>query len=124
MMQGNRQKPKLTSRDKRRENSRWALSSKELSRKEIFLYIFSDFIRYGYFFSILFFNLVIVLLQSYYSSSYLKNMLLYAYPYNIFGGIYEIYFIFAIGTIEILLFYFEIMFYLTKLRKKIYGESC
>ena len=122
-MQGSRQKPKLTSRDRKRENPKWALSSKELSKKEITIYIFSDFIRYGYFFSIIFFNLVIVLLQSYYSSSFLRNMSNYAYPYNIFGGLYEIYFIFAIGTVEILLFYYEIRFYITKLRRKIYGET-
>ncbi len=119
----NQQKPKLTSRDKKRENSRWALSAKELKTREILIYIFSDFIRYGYFFLVLFFNLVVVLLQSYYSSSFLQRMLTYGYPYNLFGGLYEIYFIFLIVPVEILLFYYEIKLYLTKIRKKIYGET-
>jgi hypothetical protein len=113
--------PVLTSRDKNIENSRWMRSSNELSWKEIFQYIFSDFFRYFYFFGILFFNILIVVFQSFYSTQFLNVVSILPYPYLTIWGIYNVYYFLFITILECLLFYYEIKFYLNTLRKKIYG---
>ena len=114
--------PVLTSRDKESENSRWMHSSTELSKREIFQYVFSDFIRYFYFFGILFFNILIIIFQSFYSTQFLDVVSIMPYPYFTIWSIYNVYYFLFITILECLLFYYEIKFYLNTLRKKIYGE--
>ena len=114
--------PALISRDKNSENSRWMLSSRELSWREIFQYVFSDFFRYFYFFGIIFFNILIVIFQTLYSTQFLDVIDVMPYPYFSIWSIYQIYYFTFIIILEFLLFYFEIKFYRNTLRKKIYGE--
>ena len=115
--------PALTFRDRSSENNKWMRSSNELSRRELFQYVFSDFFRYFYFFGILFFNVLIVIFQSLNSTHFLDIISIMPYPYFSAWNIYEVYYFMFIVILEFLLFYYEIKFYLNTLRKKLYGEN-
>ena len=114
--------PVLTFRDKNIENSKWMRSSNEMNWREIFQYIFSDFFRYFYFFGIFFFNILIVIFQSLYSTQFLGLIGIMPYPYLSIWRIYLVYYFAFVTILEFLLFYYEILFYKNTLRKKIYGE--
>jgi hypothetical protein len=116
-----RKTPVLTSRDAKRENSKWSRSSSELSRKEIFQYVFSDFFRYGYFVLVIFFDVVIVLLQTIYSLSPLLSIGLLPFPYNESLSLFELFLGVILIVTEIFLVKLEISFYKNYLKKKIYG---
>ncbi|MHB1647855.1 MAG: hypothetical protein ACYCR8_03800 [Cuniculiplasma sp.] len=113
--------PVLTSRDAKRENSKWSRPSSELSRREIFQYIFSDFFRYGYFVLAIFFDVVIILFQTIYSLSPLFSIGVLPFPYSQSFSIFELFLGLILIVIETFLVKLEISFYKNYLKKKIYG---
>ena len=93
----------LLSKEEKRSKQVKDISSKDLTRKELFLYVFSDFFRISYIILCLFFDAIILGLQVFNLDDSIFNLGLISGNYSIYYYLYVIYLFIIIAFMEIII---------------------
>ena len=101
----------LLDREEKRSATVSKTSSKDLTRKELFLYIFSDFFRISYIVLCLFLDGLIIGLQIFNIDDSIFNLIFFGTSYILYYYVYVIYLFLLILTLEVIAINFQLKIY-------------
>ncbi len=101
----------MLNREEKRLKIASEISSKDLTTRELFLYIFSDFLRISYIVACLFLDALIIGLQLFHIDDSIFHLFYFGADYISYYYMYIIYILLLIMTIEVLAINFQLKIY-------------
>lgn len=101
----------LLTREEKRLKTASDVSSKDLTRKELFLYIFSDFFRISYIVLCLFLDALIIGLQLFHIDDSIFHLFYFGTDYITYYYMYIVYITLLIITLEVVAINFQLRIY-------------